>query len=385
MNVVVVGAGVFGLTAALELRARGYSVIVIDPGPVPTPDAASTDITKCLRADYGDDALYCDLMTRAFEGWDNWNELWNEPVYHQTGATFLSTEPMAPGGFEHDSYALLRARGYPLERLDAAAIARRFPAWADSGFVDGYLNPRSGWAASARIIAQLAEQAIARGVMLREHLTVTGLLERGGRVVGVVAGGAHIEGDAVLVAAGARTHELVGDLRDRMWASGHDVLLFCPDQTELFRPPAFITWTADIARAGWYGFPALADGTLKIAHHGVGRRLEPGAPRTPSDGVEGAFRTFLRERLPAAARAPVVGGRLCVYCDTFDGDFFIDRHPDRPGLAVAAGGSGHAFKFAPVLGALTANAIEGRPHPRFAWRDLGPYSTEAARSDTLCR
>ncbi len=54
-SVLIVGAGVFGLTAALELRARGWRVSVIDPGPVPTPAAASTDISKVVRMDYGAD------------------------------------------------------------------------------------------------------------------------------------------------------------------------------------------------------------------------------------------------------------------------------------------------------------------------------------------
>jgi sarcosine oxidase/L-pipecolate oxidase len=44
-SIVVVGAGIFGLTAAWELRLRGWRVDVIDPGPVPRPTAASTDIS----------------------------------------------------------------------------------------------------------------------------------------------------------------------------------------------------------------------------------------------------------------------------------------------------------------------------------------------------
>jgi glycine/D-amino acid oxidase-like deaminating enzyme len=73
-----------------------------------------------------------------------------------------------------------------------------------------------------------------------------------------------------------------------------------------------------------------------------------------------------------------------LYCDTFDGDFWIDRDPDRPGLVVAAGDSGHAFKFAPILGSLLADVVEGRPNgwaPRFAWRERLVDSREAARAE----
>ncbi len=96
-------------------------------------------------------------------------------------------------------------------------------------------------------------------------------------------------------------------------------------------------------------------------------------------------RDFLREAVPALAGAHVVGRRICYYCDTFDGYFWIDSHPQLPGLVVAAGGSGHAFKFAPVLGSVVADAVEerenrwGRP---FRWRDPKPQpNADHARAE----
>ena len=76
----------------------------------------------------------------------------------------------------------------------------------------------------------------------------------------------------------------------------------------------------------------------------------------------------------------MVGSRLCLYADTCDGDFLIDRDPARPNLIVAGGGSGHGFKFAPLLGELIADVVEGTEAlPRFAWRGLARKRSEAAR------
>jgi len=77
-SIVIVGAGVFGLTAAWELAHRGWRVVVIDPGPVPRPSAASTDISKVVRADYGDDELYTEMAQASLDGWRRWNERWRE-------------------------------------------------------------------------------------------------------------------------------------------------------------------------------------------------------------------------------------------------------------------------------------------------------------------
>ena len=95
---IVVGAGIRGLTAALELRQRGWTVSLFDPGPLPHPDAASTDVSKPVRMDHGSDALYTELMETAFPGWDEWNRIWRSPPYHQDGFLLMSRAPIRPGG-----------------------------------------------------------------------------------------------------------------------------------------------------------------------------------------------------------------------------------------------------------------------------------------------
>jgi glycine/D-amino acid oxidase-like deaminating enzyme len=83
------------------------------------------------------------------------------------------------------------------------------------------------------------------------------------------------------------------------------------------------------------------------------------------------LRAFLAATFPRLQDAAIAYTRICLYCDSRDGHFWIARDPERPGLVVAAGDSGHAFKFAPVLGSIIADVVEGRSHPlqsRFRWR-----------------
>ena len=99
---------------------------------------------------------------------------------------------------------------------------------------------------------------------------------------------------------------------------------------------------------------------------------------------EKSLHVFLGETFPALADAPIVYTRLCLYCDTNDGNFWIARDPERIGLVVAAGDNGHGFKFAPVLGEIIADAAEGKSNPlleKFRWRPevRAGTSTDAAR------
>ncbi|NIM61852.1 MAG: FAD-dependent oxidoreductase, partial [Acidobacteria bacterium] len=128
-SIVVVGGGVFGISAAIELRARGWVVTVCDPGPLPHPDASSTDISKAVRMDYGADVLYTEMAEASIEGWCRWNAEWDEQLYHPDGFLIMTRAPMKPGSFEHDGFELLRGRGHPVERIDRAGLAARFPAW----------------------------------------------------------------------------------------------------------------------------------------------------------------------------------------------------------------------------------------------------------------
>jgi glycine/D-amino acid oxidase-like deaminating enzyme len=182
----------------------------------------------------------------------------------------------------------------------------------------------------------------------------------------------------VLMAIGAWTPTLLPHLSDVMWTTGQPVFHFKVENPSAFQAPHFPVWAADIARTGWYGFPALEDGILKIANHGPGRRIHPDAPREVTPEEIAHARAFLRESLPQIATVPLLSTRLCLYCDTFDGRFWIDHDPQRPGLVIAAGDSGHAFKFAPVLGDLIADAVEQRDNPlTHSYRNRQPAGQQA--------
>jgi len=291
---------------------------------------------------------------------------------------------MGAASFEGASFACLGERGHHLERLDAAAIADRAPAWRRGKFVDGYFNLQGGWAESGAVVRALTLEAERAGVTVRAGVRIRPI-DGSGPVTSVrTEAGETLSASSIVIAAGAFTPVLVPELADRLAPIAQDVFHFAPGGPADYAGPRFLPWAADIARAGWYGFP-LHEGVVKIANHGPGRRVEPSAPRAVPPEREAVFRNFLKDSLPGLVGAPVVRTRVCLYCDTFDGDFLIDQHPARPGLVVAAGGSGHAFKFATILGEVIADAAAGARREerlRFAWRERTSARLEAARSKT---
>ena len=380
-DVVVVGNGIFGVTTAIALRERGATVTLLDAGSVPNPDAASTDISKLVRLDYGKDAGYVALMEDALVRWRQLNREWGAPLFHETGIAVLTTAPLTSGTFEGDSFELLRKRGHVLERLEGR-VSERFPAWKEGAFVDGYFNPQGGFAESGRVVEALTARAERAGTKIVKGARVVPLAGDG-PVSGVVTeNGDRYSAETTVVAAGAYTPILLPELADRIVPIAQNVFHFAPKSAAAFTAPAFTPWAADIATTGWYGFSHHAS-VVKVANHGPGVTVDPAAPRLADEAALSEFRAFFERALPGLAKAKVVFSRRCLYSDSFDGDFFIDRHPTRSGLAIASGGSGHAFKFAPLLGELVADALERRiskQGERFRFRERGATKTEAARA-----
>src|SRR6266513_177596 len=329
---IVVGAGINGVVAAIELRKRGHEVVLVDPGPLPHALAASTDISKAVRAAYGADEEYTALAEQSREIWRQWNVQFGVELYHEIGFLFLRQRSIQPGDFEYESFKLLERRGHRIERISSKQLRERYPAFNAERYPDGFLDLEAGYAESGRVVAALIQRAKSLGVELRENAKFRELDEAGDRAKGILLeNGEKIAADTVVMAVGAWT-------------------------------PYALPFTRNFFRAGG----------VKIANHGCGREMSQDSPeRAVTKEEENKMRQFLADSFPGLADAPIVFTRICLYCDTHDGNFWIAPDPERPELIIAAGDCGHGFKFAPVLGEIIADAVEGKSNPlleKFRWR-----------------
>ena len=244
------------------------------------------------------------------------------------------------------------------------------------------MSPRGGWAESGEVVRSLLRSCADRGVQFVEG-RLSHLLDAGSRVSGVrLTDGTELDADHVVVSAGAWTPILLPWLEGLLRPVGQPVIHFGVERADDFRGPHFPPYAADTSGSGWYGFPALSDGRLKLGHHGNGAVVHPDDRGTVSDAHIRRARAFLAEAMPTLVDAPVVGTRICLYCDAVDGDLLIAADPAREGLVVASGGSGHGFKFAPMIGQIVADVVEGRANRwshRFRWRTSAAPGAEQAR------
>jgi glycine/D-amino acid oxidase-like deaminating enzyme len=334
--------------------------------------------------EYGADEDYMELAERALAGWHNWNREFGTDLYHETGLLYLRRGEMKRGTYEWDSWTLLKKRGHHPQRLGVAEIKKRFPMWNTRKYVDGFYDPEGGYAESGRVVSKVVEKAVGLGVKLREGSAFHELHETGGQVRGIVTSeGKRFSADAVVMATGAWTHYLLPWLKPFFRANGMPVFHLKPPNPGDFRSTVFPVFASDTPTTGYYGFPLNRDGVVKIARHWDGREMHPeSSERVVNEFEESNLREYLRSTFPALQDAPIVYRRICLYSDTWDGHFWVDHDPEHPGLVVAAGDSGHGFKFAPMWGEIIADAVERKPNPllkKFRWRpEVKPGRTEEA-------
>jgi glycine/D-amino acid oxidase-like deaminating enzyme len=133
-----------------------------------------------------------------------------------------------------------------------------------------------------------------------------------------------------------------------------------------YRSPEFPIFIVDTPDGAFYGLPSDAGPGLKLAqHYGAPEFDKPEQiNRIFSESDVHRVRRFLQQFLHDLADAAVCGHSVCIYTLTSDRHFIIDHHPQHQNVSLACGFSGHGFKFAPVVGEVLADLIQGRKSHR---------------------
>lgn len=357
-DAIVIGVGGMGSATVFELARRGARVLGLEQFDLVHDQGSSHGQTRIIRTAYYEDPCYVPLVQRSFAGWYDLEQRLGRKLLTECGCLTIGQ-----AGSEVLQGVLRSAREHSLvvDELTSADLLRRFPQFR---FADDYraaLERQAGFlyvedCVQAHIDAAriLGAEIHAREAMKEWNATRSG--------VTVVTEHGRYSANRLIFTAGPWATRLLAGVGIPLTVMRQTLLWFGLANPARFRRDVFPIFLAETPEGCYYGLPAIDNAGLKVArHYGAPEQAGPDEiDRTVLDSDEMPVREFLRAHIPEAA-GPRTRGQACTYTLTPDRHFILDRYPQHEEVVIAAGFSGHGFKFAPVVGEIMADlATEGR-------------------------
>lgn len=346
----MVGGGIMGAASGWALVRRGRSVVMLEQFEPGHTRGSSHGGSRIFRLAYPE-GFWIELARAAQDRWRELEAASGAELLVPTGSVDHG-DPAGVGAVE----SALRAAGVPFEILAPAEAGRRWPGMRFDGAV--LYQPDGGRLASGLALRTLTEQFEQLGGVARWN-TPARALEPDDERIRVVTDDESYDAAVAVVAAGAWAAPLLAPHVEvpRLVVTQESAFHFAP--REPLPWPSFIHHGAS-AR---YGLETSGEG-VKVAEHHTGRTVTADTRDFEVDaGARERVATFVETWMPGLEPTPV-SEVTCLYTNTATEDFVLDRVGP---IVVVSPCSGHGFKFAPLIGRMVADLVDGAaPLPRFA-------------------
>lgn len=376
-DAIVIGVGGMGSAAVYHLAGAGARVLGLERFDIPHTFGSSHGSTRIIRLAYSEGAHYVPLLRDAYRLWRELEEATGESLLRVTGG--LEIGPPA-GGFVEGARTSCLEHALTFEELDAAEVNRRFPGYGLPPELAAIYQPDAGYLRSETAIRAHTAAARSLGADIVTGVRVRGWDTRAG-LVRVETDDARYDARKLVITAGAWAGELAPQLR-RFCRPVRQVMLWTePLVPAAFAPERFPVFVLESPVGDFYGYPDNEGEGFKIGKfHHLGQEVPD--PDSMDRECHPEDEAVLREGIAACfprANGPRRRLATCIFTNSPDGHFILDRHPESDDVFIAAGFSGHGFKFCGVVGRIAADFCLERPPP---W-DLSSFRLAAPRRPRL--
>jgi len=363
-DVLVLGGGTMGTATAWALAKRGIKALVLEQFSHVHTLGSHGGHTRIFRHAYSEGAGYVPLMQRADQLWCELGEELGLDIVHRVGILEMDS----PGTHHsHNARDAAMKHGIPYEWLNAEEIRYRWPVFHPPDGWEGGFSDRAGFLVVEPALRGMAVLAGRNGVEILKHSPVISW-SVDGSAVRVQTPEQTFAGDRLIITGGSWSSSVLSELQLPLSVVRKVIFWLDVAEPAQFRPDVFPVFAADTGASEIYGFPVFGLPGMKVANHLGGEPANPDTVERRADPSEAQDILDCTNYLLPGVSDRVVSSAVCLYTRTPDEHFIIDRHPLHSRVTIAAGFSGHGFKFATVVGehladlALDENA---RPYDHF--------------------
>ena len=356
-DVIVVGAGTMGMITGYELAKQGKSVMMIDAYDPPHSQGSHFGDTRINRHANGEGIEFVPLALRSQEVWDELQAETNEHVFMKTGVLSFG----GPSS-KFVEIAIEGAEKYNLESEffeTGSALRERWPDLDFEEEIRGFYEPNAGILFPENILRLYKKKAKEAGAHLIVNTPVTKIDVKEDSVT-VYADREEFNADKLVLTAGAYTNKFLKDLDlDIILEPARRTIAWFDSEEELYGSDVFPGFFGETHNGVYYGFPSIHGQGVKIGKYYDGGVSEPEYINREFNGLEHDevdLRRFLEAHMPKAA-GQLNKAAVCIFTNTSDETFVIDKHPKHDHIVIGAGFSGHGFKHAPAVAEMLSQLL----------------------------
>lgn len=357
-DVIVIGAGGIGSGVLCHLARRGVRVLGLDQHAPAHGYGSSHGETRIIRTAYFEHPDYVPLLRRAYRLWDELAAVRERRLFERVG--LLQVGPPT-GEVVQGVLRSAAAHGLTVERFSSREVQNTFPGFVTSDGDEAVFERDAGYLRVEWCVQAHLAEALRAGAEYRSGVRVDSW-ERAESDFLVCTASETFRARQLVIAAGPWAGRLLVDLGVPLVVLRKPVFWFRP-QSPRYAAPHAPTFLYELPHGVFYGFPAIDAQGLKVGEHSGGSVVDDPAAvdRALWPHERDACEQFLSQHLPQVGR-DFVRQSVCLYTMSPDQHFLVDQHPQHAGLWLAAGFSGHGFKFASVLGeAIAAKVVDETP------------------------
>ena len=356
---IVVGIGGMGSATLFELRRRGKNVLGIEQFDLANELGSSHGSTRIIRLAYYEHPSYVPMMKRGYELWGDLQQLSKKKLLHTTGSIDIGPPESIVFKGSKESCEL---HNLPYEVLDGSAISSRFPGYQLPDHLMSVLQPDGGFLEPERCINAFVDLACEMGAELHTDERVLSWEVIDSETVRIQTNCGEYESENLIFTSGAWTGKILPDLESKVVPERQVMGWFDVGSSNAFDPENFPVFNLLVPEGRYYGFPQYDIPGFKIGlYHHLYENVDPDnldrSIVTSAD--EQALRRCVSKYFPMADYE-MIQAKVCMFSNSPDEHFIIDRLPQLNNVFVAAGFSGHGFKYCSVVGEILAALVDNQ-------------------------
>jgi len=378
-DVIVLGVGSMGSSTCYYLASRGYSVLGLEQFDIPHDQGSHAGQSRIIRKAYFEHPDYVPLLERAYENWKDMESKTGTQIYFQTGLLYAGkSDNILIRGVRESA----EKYNIKVESLSIKQAKDRFPQFQIPEGYDVLFEADAGFVTPERAVLLYAEQAIRAGAHIHTKEKVISW-KKEGETITVVTRRETYTCNKLIITAGPWAGQLIPGFTNHLKVTCQMIAWVNPKELKPFELGQFPCWLIDdhLQNGMYYGFPVLpvekfgAPIGLKAGLHYPGQVSNPDSVnRIPSHEDEESLINAISKYLPQGYQSTHIL-KTCLYTYTPDENFVIDflQGFDQQ-VVIAAGFSGHGFKFVSVVGEVMADlAMKGKTEMPIGFFSAGRF------------